>query len=334
MGEINLASSLGFGELAKRLDPKGGFYDIFEAINKNNPQLSRIPAVPCNFGPYAHKVSRRTSLPSGTWTKFGKGVASKASTTQVQTFNTALLEALSEVNADLLDSIGGTDKRKEVRRQEDMAFAQGMTEQVWDSIITGTSTAAPEQFDGIQQYLTTLSQTMVFDGGNAGGTSIYVIDFSPTTCFFIYPPEVERGQYGLVVDSNPDGGNGKVWTTEDADTTKKLLVYRTLFKWYLGFVVRDELAIGRIANINPTVGGSNTFDENDLIELLEYGRFGPGTTILCTKEIRAQMQIRLKDKNNVNWSVAEGLSGRPVLTFQGIPIFRCDAISTSESTVT
>jgi len=336
MSEINVSSSLGFGELSKRLDQRGGFLPIFEAISKKLPAINRIPAVPCNgpAGSYTHKVNRRTSLPSGTWTKFGEGVASSASTTQVVTFNCALLEALSEVNANMIDSLGGADAREKARSQEDIAFVEGMTEQVWDSLITGTTTSAPEQFDGLQQYLSSLSQTMVFDGGNAGGTSIYVADFSTDACFFIYPAGVERGEYGLVMDTNADGGNGKVWTEESSDATKKLLVYRTLFQWYIGFVVRDELAIGRIANINPTVGGSNTFDENDLIELLEYGRFGSGTTILCSKEIRAQMRIRLKDKNNVNFSVAQGLGGVEILTFAGVPVFRCDAIGIAESTVT
>ncbi len=333
MGEINVASQLGFGELAKRLDKNGGFVDIFEAIAQELPAINRIPAVPCNNGPYSHKVVRRTSVPSGTWTKFGKGVATAASTTQVVTFNCALLEALSEVNANLIDSIspGG---REQARRQEDMAFVQGMTEQVWSAVITGTTTSAPEQFDGLQQYLSTLTQTMVFDGGNAGGTSIYVVDFDTDACHFIYPPGVDRGQYGLVVDTNPDGGNGRVWTEEENDATKKLLVYRTLFQWWLGFVVRDELRIGRVANINATVGGSNTFDENDLIEMMNYGKFRKGTTILCTKEIKAQMEIRLKDKSNVNFALNQGLGGVPILTFRGAPVFRCDAISTAESTVT
>ena len=333
MAEINVSSQLGFGELAKRLDPKGGFLEIFEAMNQVLPELSRIPAVPCNMPPYAHKVSRRTSLPTGSWTKHGEGVASKASTTQVVTFNCAKLEALSEVVADLIDSVAAGDGRITARRQEDIAFVQGMTEQVWEAIITGTSTSAPEKFDGAQQYLSTLSQTMVFDGGNAGGTSIYVLDFAPDACFFVYPPAVERGEYGLVMDSNPDGGNGKVWTTNADDATKKLLVYRTLFQWYLGFVVRDELRIGRYANINATVGGANTFDENKLIEMLEYGKFRSGTTILCCKEVKAQMRIRLKDKSNVNFALREGLGGVEILTFAGIPVFRCDAISTSESTV-
>jgi len=329
MAEINVASKLSFGEIAKRTDPKGGLVEIFEAMHEVNPELSRIPALPCNQR-YSHKINRRTSLPTGTWRKAYKGTAAKASTTQAVTFNTALLEALSEVDATLIDT---AEDPKGTRRQEDMSFVEGMSMQVWDSIITGTATSAPEQFDGLQQYLNSLSQTLVFDGGNAGGTSIYVADFSPNACYLIYPSGVrDRGTLGLKIDSAPDGGNGKVWTT-DTDTNP-YLVYRTQFQWWLGFVVRDELAVGRIANINPTVGGTNTFDENDLIEMMEYGHFGRGTTILCSKEIKAQMRIRLKDKNNVNFTVERGLSGEEIMMFGNAPVLVCSAISTSESTVT
>ena len=331
MSEINVASQLSFGEIAKRTAPGGGLVDIFEAMNEVNPVFKFIPAVPANQR-YSHKVSRRTSLPSGTWRKFYKGSAKKASTTQVQTFPCALLEARSEIDEDLIDT---SEDPKGTRRQEDMAFVEGMQQQVMDAIISGDASGDPEQIDGIQQYLNDLTQTTVMDGGNAGGTSMYIIDFSPKTCYLIYPPGVtKRGPLGLSINTNPTGGNGKEWVT-DSGGINKYLAYCTQFKWWLGFVVKDMLSIGRYCNINPTVGGSNTFNENKLIEMMNYGRFSPRTTyILCSKEIKAQMEIRAKDKANTNWSTVNALSGEEITRFGGYaPLFRCDSISTSEDTV-
>ncbi len=331
MAEINVASQLSFGEIAKRTDPGGGLVEIFESMNEVNPVFKFIPAVQCNSR-YSHRVTRRTSLPSGTWRKFYKGSAKKASTTQTQWFHVGLLEALSEIDEDLIDT---SDDPKGTRRQEDIAFVEGMQQQVMDAIISGTETGQPERINGLQQYLNSLTDTMVFDGGNSGGTSIYVVDFSPKTCYMIYPPGVtNRGPLGLSINTNPAGGNGKKWVT-DSDSND-YLAYCTQFKWWVGFVVRDLLAIGRIANINSTVGGSNTFDENDLIELLNYGRFNPRTTyILTCKEVKAQMQIRAKDKANVNFTTVNALSGEEVVMFGGYaPVLRCDSISTSESAVT
>ena len=56
-------------------------------------------------------------------------------------------------------------------------------EQIMDAIISGTTAGTPEQIDGLQTYLNSLAQTMVFDGGNSGGTSMYEVDFSPQTSF-------------------------------------------------------------------------------------------------------------------------------------------------------
>jgi len=327
MAEINVASKLSFGELAKRLDPKGGTVEIYESMNEVNPVYPYIPANPPSHQSH-HQATRRTSLPTATWRQFYKGTGTKSSTTQVTKFPTSLLEVRSEIDEDLVDT---AEDPRGMRRSEDMAFVQGMQQQVMDAIISGSDTSNPEQINGLQQYLNDLSQTTVFDGGGSGGTSIYVVDFSKA--FLVYPRNV--GKTGLDIRTNPTGnGTGKERLEDDDGNI--YYGYCTHVKWWLGWAVLDELSIGRIANVNATVGGANTFDENDLIQLLTYGRFNPSTTfIVCAKEILAQMQIRIKDKANVNWSTALGLSGAPVTQFQNtFPVFRCDSISTSESTVT
>jgi hypothetical protein len=89
--------------------------------------------------------------------------------------------------------------------------------------------------------------------------------------------------------------------------------------------VRDQRSIGRLANIE-SAGASNTFDEDNLIKLLNNMNIGDGTRIYCNETILTQMQIRLKDKNNVNYTQdnGDGLSGMPPMRFQGIPIRKID----------
>lgn len=332
MAEINVAAKLSFGEVAKRIAPGDkDLLEIFEAMNEVNPVQKFIPAMQCNQL-LSHKVNRRTSLPTGTWRKAYKGTASKASTTQVINTPVALLEALSDVDEDIIDN---SPDPKGTRRQEDMAFTEGMAQQVMDAIIEGTTGDSPEEIDGLQQYLNALSDRTVIDGGASGGTSIYVVDFSPRTTFMIYPGAAQkRGPLGLQINSNPTGsGNGKVWVL-DSDSNP-YLAYRTQFKWWVGLVVRDELAIGRYANINATVGGSNSFDENKLIEMMNDGRFNPRTTyILVHRKIKTQMQIRAKDKGNVNFSVTNALSGEEIVMFGGYaPVLQTDAVKTNEPVV-
>lgn len=335
MSEINVASQLSFGEIAKRTDPKGMPVQIFEAMDKIDPVLKFIPAVECNH-PYQHWVTRRTSLGSGTWRKFYKGSAKTSTTTQVAKFEVGLLEALSEVDEDIIDgAAGGEGGRIAMRRQEDIGIASGMGQQVMSTLISGSSSGSPEEIDGLQQYLNSLSQLTVMDGSNSGGTSIYAVDFNVSTgVYMIYPSGASgRGPLGLSVITNPAGGNGKKWVTDSDDN--EYLAYCTQFKWWVGLCITDELSVGRYANINPTVGGSNTFDENKLIEMLEYGHFRPATTfLLVPKEIKAQMRIRAKDKANLNFSIANGLSGEEIVVFGGeAQVLRSDSISTSESVV-
>ncbi len=103
----------------------------------------------------------------------------------------------------------------------------------------------------------------------------------------------------------------------------------------MGLCVRDELRTCRYANINPTIKATNSFNEDLLIELLNRCKMRPATTrIYVNVELKTQMQIRLKDKGNVNFDKVQGLGGVEVLTFMGTPVRRLDAIKTDESTVT
>ncbi len=335
MGEINVASKLSFGEIAKRIDGKGMPVEIFEAMDEINPVFKFIPAVECNH-PWQHWVTRRTSLGSGTWRKFYKGSQTTSTTTQVAKFEVGLLEALSVIDEDIVDgAVGGKAGRIAIRRQEDVGIASGMSQQVMDTLISGSSSGSPEEIDGLQQYLNSLSQLTVMDGGNSGGTSIYAVDFNTRNgVYMIYPSAaVGRGPMGLSINANPAGGNGKKWQTDGSGND--YLAYCTQFKWWVGLCITDELAVGRYANINATVGGSNNFNENHLIEMLEYGHFNPRTTfLLVSKEVKAQMRIRAKDKANLNFSIANGLSGEEIVVFGGeAQVLRCDSISTSESVV-
>lgn len=331
MGEINVSSQLSFGEIAKRVDPSGMPAKIFEAMDKKNPVFKFIPVVECNH-PYQHWVTRRTSLGAGTWRKFYHGSEKTTTTTQVAKFEVGLLEALSQIDEDIVDgAAGGQAGRESVRRTEDIGIASGMQQQVMDQLISGSSSGSPEEIDGLQQYLNSLSQLTVKDGGNSGGTSIYIVDFNTDDGVHLIVPA--GAGMGLKINANPTGGNGKKWVEDTSNL--EYLAYCTQFKWWLGLAIIDELAIGRYANINATVGGSNTFDENKLIEILEYGHFNPATTfLLVSKEIKAQMRIRAKDKANLSFSFAYGLSGEEIVVFGGeAQVLRCDHISTSEDVV-
>jgi len=328
MAEINVANNFGFAELAKRVAPGDkNLLQIMEAMTEQLPMLEDIPMFKCNQL-FSEKINRRTSLPTGTWRKAYLGVTKKASTTQTVTFPTALLEARSEVDEAIVD---GSPDPDGTRRSEDVSFTEGMGQQVADAFIEGTDVGNPERIQGLYEYLNDLDLTTVFDGGNAGGTSVIAVDWSHGTTYGIYPgAAANRGPLGL-----SSKNKGKEPIDDGTSTNAKFYAYVTQFLWWIGLVVRDEFAIGRYCNLNPTIGGSNGFNEDKMIELLEVGHFNPKRTVLYVNSlIRAQMRIRLKNKANVNFNQRMGLSGSPILTFAELPVKRHDAIKTDEDTVT
>jgi len=325
MSEINVNSQLTFRELVNRTAPGDkDMAEIAEVMAEKNELLLDIPWFECNQL-VSEKFPRRTGLPTGTWRQAYQGVARKASTTQPVVVPVALLEAGSEIDEDIVDN---APNPKEFRRSEDIAFTEGLAQQVADAFIESTQAGSPEKFDGLQIHLNALSQTNVIDGGNAGGTSIYAVNWGRRRTYGIYPAAAaNRGPLGLTIK---DKGREKVFDGSD----NPFYAFVTQFKWWCGLCVRDELTICRYANINPTQGGSNSFDEDKLITLLNRCRMAPATTrIYCNQEIKTQMQIRAKDKGNIQWLPSNGLSGIPVVGFLGRPVRQLDAIKTDEPTV-
>jgi len=329
MATTTVNSQLTFRELSNRLAPGDkDIAEITEVMEEENEMLLDIPWFQCNQV-LSEKFPRRTALPQGTQRRAYQGVPTTTSTTQVVVEPVSLLEALSEIDEDIVNNAGDLAERMAFRRTEDIAHVSGLSQQLADLFLEGVQAGSPESFDGLQIRLNDLGQTNVIDGGNSGGTSIYAVDWGRRTAYGIYPAAAaKRGTLGLqIIDKDV------VPVLDGSDDT--FHVYRTQFKWWMGLCIRDELRTCRYANINPTIGGTNSFNENLLIELVERCKMRPATTrIYCNVELRTQMRIRLKDKTNVNFGKEEGLGGVSILTFMDIPVRRLDAIKTNESTVT
>jgi len=71
-----------------------------------------------------------------------------------------------------------------------------------------------------------------------------------------------------------------------------------------------------------------------LITLLNRMTKGPGRRIYANQTVLTQMEIRAKDKTNINYSFAEGLAPGPVLTFKGVPVRLCEQLIITEAALT
>lgn len=307
------ATHLTLVDVAKAHGADGNMMTIAEVLQREVPIVEDAPWVEANDA-FSHLSLRRSKLPAGSWRKLNQGVAAEKSD-KIQIRDViGILETWSKNDIKIIDA---HKNPAQARNDEDMAFIQGLSQTMGSTILYGNTITTPEKFTGLAPRMDALATTSnVLNEGGSGSdlTSIFVVDWGVNTAHMVYP---RNSMAGLQVN---DLGKQIVQDSSNND----YMAYVTHFTWDAGMVVRNNRSIGRIANIEST-GAANIFDEDSLITLLNRMTNGPGLRIYCNETVQTQAEIRLKDKTNVNWSVAEGLGGVPFLMFRGIPVRKIDS---------
>jgi len=322
MSVLHSDAQLTLLELAKRTDPDGDLAVIAEVLAEDNEILLDAPWLEAN-DTFGHKITRRTSLPTGSWRKLNAGVAAEMSRTQEVYETIGMLESYAEVDKDLADA---APNPKQFRNQEAQAFLEGLSQTLASTSIYGNTATTPEKFDGFATRMPSIAATtnVINEGGTGSDlTSIFIVNWGPNKVFMVYP----RGSKSMGVKHTDLGEE-----TKSASSTL-WQVYRDHFQVKCGIVVKDDRCIGRLANIEST-GTSNLFDEDNLITILNrMPSAGRGAVLYCNATVQSQMEINLKDKTNVNYTPGggEGLAGQPVVRFRGCPVRRVDQITITEA---
>jgi len=310
-------------DLAKR-SKDGAILAIAEVLNKVNTILDDAIWVRAN-GETQHITAKRLTVPTGTWRKINTGVSLEKSTTQQIVEGIGMLEAYSHVDIALVDV--APDKAA-FRLSEDLAFVEGMSQTLASTIIYGSTSGAPEKFNGFAtrySTLTTAGVSAVHNVHNYGGSgstlnSIWIVQWGPTTAHMIYP------KFSTTVGfSMSDDG---VQTVSDANGYFK--VYQTHFKHNAGLCVRDDRCVQRVANI-PATAASISDKLIDALRQMPSG--GSGAVIYTNTTVLGCLDKEAKDKTNVNYGPADAF-GRPTMYFRGIPVKQVDAMVTTETALT
>lgn len=317
---------------AKRTDPKGNMMTIAEVLNETNPVIQDAPWTEAN-DVWAHKTTRRSYLPGGTWRKLNAGVGISATRTIEVIDGIGMLADYSENDVDLIDSFADP---MQARMDEARGKIEGLNQTLAYTMFYGSTTANPERFNGMASRMASLATTSnVRNAGGSGSdlTSIFIVQWGMDKVHMVYPKgHTEMG----IMHQDLDIQTQSTAVGSNANNTAQLQVYRDYFQVKCGMVVRDERCIGRLANIETT-GTDNLFDEDDLIILLNrMPNAGRGATLYVNETTLSQMEIALKDKNNVYYmpNKGEGLAGEPIMYFRGNPVKKCDQIVITESTLT
>jgi hypothetical protein len=314
-------SRLGLVEVVKRHDPNGSLATIAEVLAKATPIVEDAVWKEGN-DIFSNKTVRRSSLPSGSWRKLNQGVAKESSSTIEMVDTIGILEARAENDVEIINAFANP---QQARMDEAASFMEGLSQEMASTMIYGNALTAPEEFTGLAPRMDALAATAnVIGGGATTGESIYLVTWGVNTVFMAYPRNTVAGL------QHEDLG------IQDAfdSSSNRFRAYCDRFVWRAGMVVKHPRAIARYANLEGT-GTTTTFDEDELIRLINRMVVGPGTRIYVSREMQTQMQIRLKDKSNVYFTREDGLSGGgKVLSFNGIPVRMCESIIDAETTLT
>jgi len=316
------ANSLTLVEVAKRHGPDGNMLTIVEALAEENYILQDSQWREAN-DTFSHTTTRRSSEPAGSWRKLNAGVATeKSDTTQVKDV-IGILETLAKND---VEAIKAFKNPAQARSDEAMAFVSGLGKTMASTQIYGNTNTNPERFTGLAPRLSSISATTnVLNEGGTGSdlTSIYVVDWGVNTCHMLYP---RNSKVGL---EHKDLGT--LLVTDIG--SNEFEAYVDKFTWKAGLAVKNNKSIGRLANIE-TSGSTNIFDEDNLITLLNRMTKGMGRKIYCNETIMTQMEIRLKDKSNVNFTFDQGLAPGMNMNFKKTPIRQVDQILDTEAALT
>lgn len=337
-------TALTYGDWAKRIED-GKVATIIELLSQTNEIMQDEMVVEGNL-PTGHKTTVRTGLPSATWRLLNYGVPTGKSTTAQVVDNCGMLETYSVIDKALADLNGNT---ADFRLTEDMAFLEGMNQQMASTTIYGNTSTNPERFMGLApRYNSTASAQTgvnVIDAGGTGSvnTSIWLVCWGATTCHGIFPKGQKAGLNHV--------DKGDIVPAYDA-ANNRYEAYTTHYKWDLGLTVRDWRYVVRIANIDTTLitgasaanlinalvravyrvptmpAGTSAVQTSDAPRPLSFGM----PAIYANRTVRTWLDIQALNKTNMLLQF-ENWHGKAVTTFRGIPIRTVDAILNNESRI-
>jgi len=316
------APGLTLQEVAKRHDPNGNQATIAEVLAKTNQILDDVPWREAN-DVFSNVSLKRASLPTGTWRKLNAGVgAEKSETIQIRDV-IGILESEAKHDVRVIKSFKNP---AQAREDENRSFVSGLGQTMASAIFYANTVTTPEKFTGLAPRMANVaaSNNVINEGGTGSDlASIFVVDWGIDTAYMLYP----RGSMAGL--DHQDMG---IQVVQD-DSSLDFRAYVDFFSWEAGLTVKNAKSIGRICNIEST-GSSNIFDEDNLITLLNRMTKGPGRRIYVNETVMTQMEIRTKDKTNINYTKTDGLAPGLDLKFKGVPIRQCDSLLITEAALT
>jgi hypothetical protein len=330
---MSTLTGVSYLDLASRMDPDNKIRAVIELLSRSNPILQDMIVKEGNL-PTGHVTTVRTGLPSATWRLLNYGVQPTKSTTSKVQDTCGMLEAYAEVDKSLAELNGNTAAW---RLSEDQAHLEAMNQAMATTTFYGSQITNPERFTGLMpRYASTGTDATVStynciqayesESGH-DQTSMYLVVWGENTVHGIYPKGSQAGFQHQDL--------GEVTLNDDQTPAGRYQGYRTHYKWDLGLTVRDWRYVVRICNIDTSAITSSVVDLFTAMvkAYMRIPSFDMGRPVFyANSTVLTWLWIQAAAKTNVNLTL-DTAGGKPVLSFNGIPIRKCDALVNTEEDV-
>lgn len=315
----------------KSLNPDGSPAATIEILNQTNEVLDDITFIEGNL-PTGHRHVVRTGLPTPTeYALYGKVKPTKSRREQL-TDNAMMLQDYMEIDPELLALEGGGDAFK---TNEAVAHIEGFGQYVASSIFYANEAVNPAQFTGLAPRFNDKDAengVQLINGGGTGSdnNSIWLVGWSPRTCFMFYP---KGSSAGLDITSK----GVQTVTFDDGSRAERDITH---MKWNLGLAVADWRYVVRICNVDLSeLTADASGNSAKLIRLLTqavervHGLEGVRPAIYMPRTIREFLRLQTVEAVKSSTLSMDTVAGRRVLAFDGIPVRRVDALKAHEASI-
>ena len=318
-------------DLKTRMGPDNKIGDIIELLSQQNEILQDAVFIEAN-DITGHTTTVRSGLPSATWKRLNYGVQpSKSRTVQIKD-TIGHLYQVAEVDKDLAEL---NNLKADWFLSEHIAFLEAMNQEMASTVIYGNEGDDPAEFTGLAPRFNDQTAenacnilTSAATPDSTDNSSIWLVGWGPATVHMIYPKGSQAGlsfqDFGLVPLEN-QGGTGL-----------RGQGYRRDYSWKTGLVVRDWRYVVRI-NFDKEDVIASAATGPDLIALMAQATRRIPNLSLCRPVFYANRDVLdLIDLQNnypgrVAFQTVEDAQGKFITRFRGIPVRRCDAITSAES---
>lgn len=333
-------------DITNRMDPDGKIAMIGEWLSQQNEVVSTMLWQEGNL-PTGERTTVRVGLPSTAYRGLNEGVArSKSRVAQVDE-GAALLESQSECDREAAKLSGNVEQ---YRLTESAAHFEAMTQQMATTLFYGNAATSPKEFTGLSPRYNDLdgdNADQIVTGGGSGNdnSSIWLIGWGATGVKGIYPKGSKAGLSHIDVTKSTgvaDDGVDIGTYIDDADGNQ-FLALLDQYNWACGLSVKDPRYAVRIPNIDKsllTIDYSTGANIQDLmVEALNriHSLETPGMKFgfYMPRNIQSFLQRQILNTKNafLNWDTV-GESGKRMLSFGDVPIYRTDALKADEAAVT